>query len=618
MCGIAGIVHWGDCPDADERVEQMVAAMRHRGPDDQNIWGSAWCMLGHTRLSILDLTGGMQPMANEDGKVVVVYNGEIYNHRELRRELEQLGHVFKSNHSDTEILVHGYESWGENIMVRLNGMFAFAIWDQHLQSLFLGRDRYGIKPLYVSYSPNELVIFASEIRAILASGLVPKRESVQAVIEYLSFQNMVGEQTPFEGIQQFPAGHWERISRKETKRTHYWDFTFPRSNGEKLEDAAAAHRAILRRVIARQTDADVPVMTYLSGGIDSSAVSAAAFSLDRDIRAYSCLFDLEGVGEDKIVDEREFARTVARHLEIEHMELELSQDSLQHSLDQTIASLEYPRMGMSYVNYLIAQRVARDAKVVLSGMGGDEIHGGYLYRYQAVGRSAGLWSRMQRWYRKLCRQPTENGKEVFWEMLNFPVQERQLSQVLTPEFFSASSGYSARARIQSFFDACPSDDPWDLVMYVDAKIYLHGLLIMEDKLSMAHSLETRVPLLDNELVDFVLDLPWSLLCDDQRGKVVFRESVKPWVPDKIYSKPKMGFGPPDASWYRGALRDWLRQELSEKKIKRRGVFNPSFVKETLEDHFQGKKNNLPVIWSLLSFESWCRVFGMFGGNLDNV
>ena len=203
-------------------------------------------------------------------------------------------------------------------------------------------------------------------------------------------------------------------------------------------------------------------------------------------------------------------------------------------------------------------------------------------------------------------------------MLNFPIQERQLSQVLTPDFFSASSGYSARARITSFFDACPSDDPWDLVMYVDTKIYLHGLLVLEDKLSMAHSLETRVPLLDNELVDFVLDLPWHMLCDGQRGKVVFRESVKPWVPGKIYGKPKMGFGPPDASWYRGALRDWLRQELSEKKIKGRGVFNPSFVQETLEDHFQGKKNNVPLIWSLLSFESWCRVFGMFGGNLDNV
>lgn len=617
MCGIAGIVHWGECPDAEERVKKMVTEMHHRGPDDQGVWSCEHCVLGHSRLSILDLTSGRQPMSNENSQVVVVYNGEIYNHRELRRELEQMGHVFKSSHSDTEVLVHGYESWGEGLLPKLNGMFAFAIWDQQHRALFLGRDRYGIKPLYISYGQNELLIFASEIKAILATDLVQKRESILGVMEYLSFQNMIGEKTPFEGVQQFPAGHWELVQHNRIKRERYWDFSFPRSNYQNLEEASETHREILRGVMSRQTDADVPVMTYLSGGIDSSAVSSAAFKLDRDIRAYSCIFDLDGVGDDRIVDEREFARSVSGHLGIEHVELELPQDSLRYSLDQTIASLEYPRMGMSYVNYLIAQRVAEDAKVVLSGMGGDEVHGGYVYRYQAVGRPVGLQARIKRWYRMLRGRHMGNGKEVFREMLNFPIHRRNLSQALTPEFLSATNGYSVRARIQSYFEACPSDDPWDLVMYVDAKTYLHGLLVLEDKLSMAHSLETRVPLLDNELVDFVLDLPWHMLCDGQRGKVIFRESVKPWVPGKIYNKPKMGFGPPDASWYRGALRDWIREELSEEKIRLRGIFRPSFVKNTLEDHFHGKKDNVALIWSLLSLESWCRVFGMFGGNLDH-
>ena len=616
MCGIAGIVHWGACADAQASILRMVEAMHHRGPDDQGTWICQEAVLGHTRLSILDLSGGKQPMTNEDGQIVVVYNGEIYNHRDLRSELERKGHLFRSDHSDTEVLVHGYETWGSDLLPRLNGMFAFAIWDHRERCLFLGRDRYGIKPLYVFQGPNGMVIFASEIRAILESGLVEKRESVDAVIEYLSLQNMTGEQTLFKGIAQFPAGHWTRLSRNKSVRGRYWDFTFPRSNTKNMKELSLIHREILRQVIARQTEADVPVMTYLSGGIDSSAVSSAAYSLNRSIRAYSCIFDLDGVGDDRNVDEREFARSVVNHLGIEHVELELQQDSLKHCLDRTIESLEYPRMGMSYVNYLISRRVARDAKVVLSGTGGDEVHGGYLYRYQAVKPSRGLWASAGRMYRVLRGgQYRQNGRKTFREILNFPVHEQDLRTALTPEFLSAANGFSPSAQIQKLFDACPSRDPWDLVMYVDAKAYLHGLLVLEDKLSMAHSLETRVPLLDNELVDFVLDLPWACLCDGRRGKIIFRESVKPWVPEEIYSKPKMGFGPPDASWYRGALKDWIRQELSDRRIQLRGIFRPSFVKGVLEDHFQGRRNNVALIWSLLSFESWCRVFGMFGGRL---
>jgi len=198
-------------------------------------------------------------------------------------------------------------------------------------------------------------------------------------------------------------------------------------------------------------------------------------------------------------------------------------------------------------------------------------------------------------------------------MLNFPVPEANLSEALTPEFLASAEGFSPTDVINSYFEACPSDDPWDLVMYVDGKAYLHGLLVLEDKLSMAHALETRVPLLDNELVDFVLDLPWPFLCDGNIGKRVFRESVRPWVPEIIYSKPKMGFGPPDASWYRRSLRGWIQEELSEKKIRNRGIFRPEFVRKTLEDHFSERRNNVYMIWSLLNVERWCRIFGMFGG-----
>jgi asparagine synthase (glutamine-hydrolysing) len=618
MCGIAGIVHWGSCLDARARVEQMVAAMQHRGPDGRDTYSSPHCELGHTRLSILDLVGGRQPMHNEDGRIVVVYNGEIYNHRELRKELEQLGHRFKTDHSDTEVLVHGYEAWQQRLPARLNGMFAFAVWDENRQRLFLARDRYGIKPLYVSYGPEGSLIFASEARTILASKLVPKKENFKAVVEYFSFQNLWGCDTFFDGIQQFPAGHHEFFSRKGSKRKSYWDFTFHRSNNCNIEDAALGHREILRRVMQRQTDADVPVMTYLSGGIDSSAVAASAYSLDRSLRSYSCIFNLDGVGEDRIFDEREYSRLVAKHLGIERVELELPQDSLKHCLDATIAALEYPRMGMSYVNYLIAQRVASDVKVVLSGMGGDELHGGYLYRYQALDRSQALPGYFWPWQRLFQKNSQNSNQAIYFQILNFLVPEQQLSSAFTPGFISTAGDFVPREAVNALFRSCPSRDPWDLIMYVDAKTYLHGLLVIEDKLSMAHSLETRVPLLDNEIVDFVCDLPWPLLCDGKIGKVVFRESVKPWVPEAVYLKPKMGFGPPDASWYRTALKDWIQEELSERRIKARGILQPAFVQQTLEDHFSGARNNVALIWSLLCFESWCRVFGMFGGDLNPV
>ncbi len=616
MCGITGIAHWGGCPDAPALMKPMVASMRHRGPDGQGAWSCDDVALGHARLSILDHGGGGQPMTNEDGQVVVVFNGEIYNHRQLRKELLALGHDFKTDHSDTEVLVHGYESWGEELLPRLNGMFAFAIWDQRRRRLLLARDRYGIKPLYIAHGPENRVVFGSEVRAIFASGLIEKKASPQALLEYLSLQNYWGDETLFEGVHQLPAGHWEMIGPRGTTRRCYWDFNFSRSRRMNVADAAEEHRAILQDAIERQMDADVPVVTYLSGGIDSSAVTSCAMRLKRVPKAYTCIFDLKDVGEDRIVDERDFARDLARHMGIEQVELELPQDALTRSLDATVEALEYPRMGMAYVNYLIAQRVAADAKVVLSGTGGDELHGGYLYRYRGVPRAGDWRASLRRWARWMRGRDNPDAETAYRGMLNFPIAEPLLPTALTPEFLKQSAGFSPWERMQSRFRQCPSSDPWDLVMYVDAKTYLHGLLVLEDKLSMAHSLESRVPLLDNRLVDFILRVPWKLLCDGEVGKILFRESVKPFVPPQVYAKPKMGFGPPDASWYRGALRSWICEQLAEEKIRARGILQPEFVRNTLEDHFAGRRNNVAVIWSLLSLESWCRIHGMYGGNLD--
>lgn len=619
MCGIAGIVHWGAVPDAPAVARRMAAAIRHRGPDDDGYWSDGSAALGFVRLSILDLAGGHQPMSNEDGTIWVVFNGEIYNHADLRRELVALGHTFRTDHSDTEVLVHGWEAWGKGLPEKLNGMFAFAIWDARSECLFLARDRYGIKPLYVSYPRNGGVLFGSEIRSIHASGHVERRPNPASMVEYFTQQNLWGENSFFQDVFLFPAAHWERLERGRRVRQRYWNYSFARSSRLTLADAAATHREILHRAVKRQVAADVPVASYLSGGIDSSALCAAAFQLDPGMRAYSCIFDLAGVGEDHIVDEREFSRSMARFLDVSHVEMELPQDALTTSLGPTIAALEDPRMGMSYENFRIAERVARDGKVVLSGTGGDELHGGYVYRYQATAprRPARLLSRASLAY--IWRRISRGGRrlthaETILPLLSFPVAQSRLSEAFTPEFLAAAGDVpSVASRLQRLVAECPSDFVWDVLMYVDCRTYLHGLLVLEDKLSMAHSLETRVPLLDNELVDFVSTLPWKLLFDGTTGKIVFRESVRPLVPDSIYRKPKMGFGPPDASWYRGRLRPYVSATLAPERIARRGVLRPEFVARVLEEHFEGRANHVALIWSLLSFEAWCEAFGQFGG-----
>jgi asparagine synthase (glutamine-hydrolysing) len=608
MCGIAGILHFDRLPDAPRRVKDMADAIAHRGPDDEGFWSDADVALGFRRLAILDIETGAQPMANEDGTVWVVFNGEIYNHRELRSILESRGHIFCTAHSDTETLVHGWEEWGEALPEKLNGMFAFAIWDQRIHRLVLARDRLGIKPLYVAQDRQGNLQFGSEVRAIHAAGLVEKRVQPEGVLEYLTLNNNWFGRTPFVDVRMVQPGTMELYSPEGSSVRRFWSMAFNRSHGRCLQRAVEDYREMLLEVMRRQLDADVPVMSYLSGGIDSTAITVAAHRLDRTVRAYSCIFDLTDVGEDKFVDERDFSRAVAESTGIDRVEMQLPRDVLTTTLDNTIAALEYPRMGMAYVNYLIARRVARDAKVVLSGMGGDEFHAGYIGRYAITQRG-----KRQRGTRRLLDRLLGRSKEgltgpellePYRRCLNFPILFSEVEEALTPEFRRSASGFDPLGAIEDLIASAPSRDPWDVVMYGDCQTYLHGLLVMEDKLSMIHSLETRVPLLDNDVIDNALSLPWDQLCDGNTGKIIFREAVKPWVPENIYTKPKMGFGPPDASWYRGPLRPWIEEKLCDENIRSQRILNPTFVRRKLEEHFSGKANHVALIWSFLSLGCW--------------
>jgi asparagine synthase (glutamine-hydrolysing) len=626
MCGISGIVHFGKLDDAPARARGMADAIKHRGPDDDGYYADGDIALSFRRLAIVDLETGHQPMANADRSVWVVFNGEIYNHRELRRELEARGHRFASDHSDTEVLVHGWREWGEQLPTKLNGMFAFAVWDVRKRSLFLARDRFGVKPLYLARARGGAFLFGSEVRAIHASGLIERGEDAGAVADYFGLMNNWGGRTLFRDVTLMKPGSTLTVTEDGEKSEVFWRFRMnrPQEPRKSLETAAGEFREILLGAVKSQVQADVPVMTYLSGGIDSSSVTAAAYAIDPGMRAYSCIFQLDGVGADSFVDEREFSRMVANHLGIERVELEISNTAMIDRLDRTVAALEYPRMGMAYVNDIIAERVSRDAKVVLSGMGGDEVSGGYVGRYAITPRVGGdararrgLGGVLDRLFGadRANMPPPRETLAAYRGALNVPLADSERAIAFTPEFLAAADQRTPMDAIDEVIIEAGSSDPWDVVMYADAMTYLHGLLVIEDKLSMSHSLETRVPLLDNDLVDYLVDMPWAQLCDGETGKIVFRDAVRPLVPDEIYKKPKMGFAPPDASWYRGELRNFIAQRLSRKRIAKRGVFNPDWVDAKLEQHFSGAGNHVVLIWCLMSFDSWCEQSGSFGGRL---
>ncbi len=609
MCGIAGII--GQKCD-DETLQRMSKAMLHRGPDDEGFYKNQSVNLIFRRLAIIDIETGHQPMRNETGDIIVIFNGEIYNHKELRKQLLCYGHIFKTDHSDTEVIVHGYEQWGFDVFNKLNGMFAIAIWDSKKQKLILARDRYGIKPLYYSLINNNTIIFASEIKTILASNLVKKSANPNGIIEYFSFQNLWHETTMFSNINQLEAASIVIFQNNQIKHEKFWDITFPRSRTENLATLAQEHRAILERVVKRQLAADVPVTTYLSGGIDSTAITLSAHKIYPEMKAYSCIFDLENVVEQAHFDEREYSELVAKTYEINRIEYTVSPQDLINNLDKYVYALEDLRMGMGYVNYLVAGRVAQDAKVVLSGTGGDEYHAGYVGRYDILGLAntsqQSLVNRFKSLILKKNKTWTDQERhQLYSNVLNAVYRKSEYSKVFNQDFISHID-FDPQQKIDQMLVNCPSSHWYDKVFYVDAKTYLTGLLTFEDKVSMAHSLETRVPLLDNELVDFLLDVPFEYLCNKSVGKILFRESVKPLVPEKIYKKPKMGFGPPDADWYRHQLKPWIQQQLSVSEINKHGIFNANYVETMLNQHFNGQANNTYLIWSLLNFQSWCKQF----------
>ena len=623
MCGIIGVCNRGGEPVAAGLLKRMTDIIAHRGPDSEGHYTDGPVGLGHRRLSIIDLSPlGHQPMANETGDVVIVFNGEIYNFQKLRVELEAHGHRFHSQ-TDTEAIVHAYEEWGEECVHRFNGMFAFAIWDRRQQRLVVARDRYGVKPVYW-YFKNDVFVFGSEIKAIREHPAVSSQICYAALNEYFTFQNVLSDLTFFDGIRLLPPAAILRLDVRTwsapTIRT-YWDYSFPR-HGETMreEDCVEKVHRLFVQAVTRQLISDVPVGSYLSGGMDSGSIaSVAARHVDR-LTTFTGGFDLSSAsGLEVGFDERRAAEIMANRLKAEHYEVVMHAGDMEYVFPKLIWHLEDLRVGQCYPNYYVARLASKFVKVVLSGAGGDELFGGYPWRYNHVVNSQGRQDFYRRYYQ-------------FWQRL---VRDEDKKQCFNSETRRAVGEHSTfdvfRDVFKNFHDPMEDNEGFvNACLYFELKTFLHGLFVVEDKISMAHSLETRVPFVDDDLVEYANRIPARFKLRDfgplqrmdenelikrQRseietnvGKAILRKAMNRIIPAEILERTKQGFSAPDASWFRGESIDYINRLLRDPRARIYDFLQPAYVGGVLDQHCSGTSNRRLLIWSLLSFEWWLRNF----------
>ena len=623
MCGITGTLHLTAAPASEGVVRRMMAAIAHRGPDGEGVFVEGPCALGHQRLAIIDLSdAARQPMADATGRYTIVYNGEIYNFAEIRPELERRGRRFRSR-SDTEVLVNAWAEWGTGALDRLNGMFAFAVWDAREQTLTLCRDRYGVKPLYYAAAGRTL-LFGSEVKALLAHPEFAAVLDKEALLEYFTFQNFFTDRTLFKGVRLLPAGCWlvaDAHSGSVSAPQRYWDFDFrepskPASDAEYLEELDH----LFVRAVERQLVSDVELGAYLSGGLDSGSITAVAAKQMPYLKSFTCGFDLQSAsGLELTFDERAPAEYMSYLFKTEHYEMVLKSGDMERVMPRLARHIEEPRVGQSYPNFYTAQLAAKFVKVVLAGTGGDEMFGGYPWRYYRAVVNDDFEHYIDKYY-------------AFWQRL---LPNTVIRKVFAPIWQDVQHAWT-RDIFRDVFAKHAKDftRPEDYVnhsMYFEAKTFLHGLLVIEDKLSMAHGLETRVPFLDNDLVDFAMRLPirfklgnlgevvrinenepgpkTELFYQNARdGKLLLRKALQRYVPREVTERRKQGFSAPDASWFKGESIEYVRRTILAPSAKIFDVLDRRAVTSLVDDHLQGKQNRRLLIWSLLSLEAWFHAF----------
>jgi len=623
MCGIAGALDRSGAPVPLEVLRRMNAVIAHRGPDDDGHFVDGPVGLANRRLAIIDVSpAGHMPMASRRGSLIITYNGELYNFRELRTELERLGHEFRT-HTDTEVVLTAYEAWGAACVERFNGMFGLAIWDRDRRELFLARDRFGVKPVYYA-EVGSLLLFGSEIKSLLAHDALRAEVSRPHLREYFTFQNIFTDGTLFKGVKLLPAGHRVTISadRGAVRPERYWDFAFREPEGP-VADAREYEEELdrlFRQAVSRQLVADVPVGAHLSGGMDSGSITALAAQQLPYLNTFTVGFDMTSAGGIELpTDEREKAEAMSYLFRTEHYEAVLKSGDMERCMPALMWHLEEPRVGQSYPNFYVSRLASKFVKVALAGSGGDELFAGYPWRYYRAVVNDHFDHYIEKYYR-------------FWHRL--------IPNEVMPGFFSADVWNDVKDlstvdvfRAQ-FPDTQAPSTPAEYVnhsLYLEAKTFLHGLFVVEDKLSMAHSLENRVPFMDNDLVDFAQQVPVALKLRDldqvvrlnenepgdktqryfQRtrdGKLLLRKVMERYVPDTITNQVKQGFTGPDANWFRGDSMDYIRREILDPDAAIYEHLDPAGVRPLVEDHLEGRENRRLLLWSLMSFEHWCRTF----------
>lgn len=626
MCGIVGI--WdsrGQRSFARETLVRMNESQHHRGPDETGVHLSPGVALGHKRLSIIDLATGQQPLYNEDHSVVVVYNGEIYNYAELIPELTALGHVFRTR-SDTEVIVHAWEAWGEECVQRFRGMFAFALWDEKKQTLFLARDRLGVKPLFYAQLPDGQWLFGSELKALLAHGGLAREIDPRSVDDFFTLGYVPEPRTIYSSAHKLPPAHTLTLRRGEAAPAprRYWDVRFSGDNRISAEEAQSELVRRLQESVRLRMISEVPLGAFLSGGVDSSAVVAMmAGQSAGPVNTCSISFD------DPKFDETRFAKQVADQYGTHHFVDQVATDDF--DLIDTLASLyDEPYADSSAIpTYRVCQLARRHVTVALSGDGGDESFGGYR-RYQLhlneerfrsalpLGLRQPLFGALGRVYPKADWAPRfVRAKSTFQSLARDSV-EAYLHSVsifrddMRPRLYSASfrqrlAGYRTADLFHEHAARAQTDDPLSLIQYLDIQTYLVGDINTKvDRASMAHALEVREPLMDHSLVEWAAGLPSALKIRDGESKWLLKKAMEPHLPHDIMYRPKMGFAVPLIRWFRGPLRERVRKALLEGELQATGIFEDRYLEHLVDAHESGRRDYSGPLWSLMMFEAFLR------------
>jgi asparagine synthase (glutamine-hydrolysing) len=669
MCGIAGVLSLDNRPIETSAIKRMCDVISHRGPDDagyaffscgdnakntasvwlelteeefkhqnvhlapiesdfarQELAGNSWHLaLGHRRLAVIDLTvKGHQPMSDNQKTVWLVYNGEIYNFPELKAELEKKGHAFASK-SDTEVIIYSYLEWGIECIRKFNGMFAFALWDNEKNRLFLARDRYGIKPLYYSLKDGTLT-FASEIKAMLQTPYHARPQvDLQVLNEYFTFQNTFTDNTLFKDVKTLMPGRFMEVPANDNEQDsiqvhQYWDYKFAHENFRLSEmETAEEIRRLFIQSVKRELVSDVPLGSYLSGGMDTGSITALVRQNLGRISTFTCGFDLTSAsGLELGFDERKFAEIMANQFKTEHYEVVLHAGDMEQVMPELIWHLEDLRLGQCYPNFYVSRLAGKFVRVVLSGGGGDELFGGYPWRYYRGINAISKDDYLKRYYN-------------YWQRL---ISDDEKKQFFRPEIYREMNTDTFRI-FRLIFDTADldpknNDEYVNASLYFEIKTFLHGVFVVEDKVSMAQSLETRLPFLDNDLVEFAMKIPPRMklnnldktikMDEDEPGKLrkyfqttgdgknILRKAMQGIIPSEILEREKHGFSAPDASWFRGESIEYLKRMLCNSKARIYQFLNYDFVRAKIEEHASGKINHRLLIWSLLSFEWWLRQY----------